>query len=73
MGRGGFSPHDDKDAQIDLRPDDHGLDPNEVCVCGDYRRQHKDWTGPSLLNWDNPKGTEPCLKFQRARKPQGGK
>jgi hypothetical protein len=41
----------------------HRLD---VCKCGDYWHQHPNG-GPSALNWDNPKGVEPCMGFRLAK------
>jgi hypothetical protein len=46
-----------------LQGDPH---PEDVCRCGDYRRQHRN-DGPSALNWDNPKGVEACMKFRLFR------
>lgn len=37
--------------------------PTDVCVCGDYRRDHAD-NGPCKLNWAGHLGAPACLEFR---------
>lgn len=42
-------------------------DPLDACVCGDYRRDHKDGTGPCKFNargWDLCHAGQDCLQFR---------
>lgn len=40
--------------------------PKEVCVCGDFREQHKNGTGACMLNkpFDVCHGMKDCLSFR---------
>jgi len=51
--------------------------PKDVCDCGDYREQHRDGTGPCVMNrpGDMCHGFRDCLQFtlwQRAHHERNG-
>jgi hypothetical protein len=38
--------------------------PYDICVCGDYRRDHEGGTGPCTFPADQVAGHEPCRAFR---------
>jgi hypothetical protein len=38
--------------------------PYDICVCGDYRRDHEGGTGPVTFPADQVAGFEPCRGFR---------
>lgn len=43
--------------------------PLDVCVCGDYRRDHKNGTGPCTFGLDLSHGFTACNEFRLSHEP----
>lgn len=40
------------------------MSPYDICVCGDYRRDHESGTGPSKFPAELSNGFERCTRFR---------
>jgi hypothetical protein len=46
--------------------------PYDICVCGDYRRDHEGGTGPCTFSADQVAGHEPCRGFRLGVRSRAG-